>query len=284
MLKQKYFKRLILSVLALSFLTSFSFNTKAFSATASQNAIVSYSSSSNLVPGMIVALKKNSTDEVVPLQIQNISQMLGVVVNPNQAAVVLSPQTTSSHQVYVATSGKYNVLVSNQQGPIKTGTPISISSLAGIGMAASTSQPDIIGKALASFNGKTGVYGTAKLTDAFSTSNLSIGLIPVSVAVTKNPLLAGKTDYVPAAVGNAVIAISNKPESPLKIYVSFALMLVSFIFAGMLIYGGIRAGMVSIGRNPLSKKSIMRSLFQTVITGLMVFAAGLSGVYLILKL
>jgi len=49
-------------------------------------------------------------------------------------------------------------------------------------------------------------------------------------------------------------------------------------------YSGIRSGMIAVGRNPLSKKSIIRSLIQTVIAGLIIFLAGVFAVYLLLKL
>jgi hypothetical protein len=51
-----------------------------------------------------------------------------------------------------------------------------------------------------------------------------------------------------------------------------------------MLYSGIRSGMIAVGRNPLSKKSIMRSLIETVIAGLIVFAVGIFAVYLLLKL
>lgn len=292
MLKQKYnIKQIILAAFALSVLVSFSFNGQAFSEKAAkstslspESALSPYNAGTSIDPGMIVGLKSSGSNTVVPLEVQNISQMLGVAVNPNQAAEVLSPSSINSKQVYVATSGQYDVLVSNQDGAIKVGTPISISSLAGIGMAASTDQNEIIGKALAAFNGKSGIYGTAKLSDSFSQTTLSIGLIPVSVGVAHNPLLSGSTNYVPSVIGNAAVAISDKPVSPIRIYISLVVILASLFIAGVLLYGGIRSGIMAIGRNPLSKKSIIRSLIQTTITGLVVFAAGLSGVYLILKL
>ena len=56
------------------------------------------------------------------------------------------------------------------------------------------------------------------------------------------------------------------------------------MIAGSLIYSAVRSSLIAIGRNPLSKKSIIRGLFQVVIIGLMVFLSGIFGVYLLLRL
>ncbi|QQS18685.1 hypothetical protein IPL68_01180 [Candidatus Saccharibacteria bacterium] len=61
-------------------------------------------------------------------------------------------------------------------------------------------------------------------------------------------------------------------------------MLVTIFMTGSLLYGGVRSSLVSIGRNPLAKKSILRGLIQVVILGLTVFVIGLIAIYLLLKL
>jgi hypothetical protein len=42
--------------------------------------------------------------------------------------------------------------------------------------------------------------------------------------------------------------------------------------------------MIAIGRNPLSKKSILRSLMQVISVAFSVFVVGMIGVYLLLRL
>jgi hypothetical protein len=61
-------------------------------------------------------------------------------------------------------------------------------------------------------------------------------------------------------------------------------MVIAGAVSGSLIYSGIRSGMIAIGRNPLSKKSIVRGIIQVVIVGLIIFLVGVFGVYLLLKL
>ena len=126
--------------------------------------------------------------------------------------------------------------------------------------------------------------GSAKLSNSLSSSNISIGLIPVNITITRNPLQSKQTNYVPGSFSKAAAAISNKPVSAARVYLSIVILLVAFFLSGILLFGGVRAGIQAVGRNPLSKKSIIKGLVQTVITGLLVFVAGISGVYLILKL
>jgi hypothetical protein len=46
----------------------------------------------------------------------------------------------------------------------------------------------------------------------------------------------------------------------------------------------VRSSMIALGRNPLSRKSILRGMFQVIITSIIIFICGLFGVYLLLKL
>jgi hypothetical protein len=60
--------------------------------------------------------------------------------------------------------------------------------------------------------------------------------------------------------------------------------LAATVVAGSMLYAGVRSSMISIGRNPLSKQSIVKSMVQVIITSFMVFILGIFGVYLLLKL
>jgi hypothetical protein len=59
---------------------------------------------------------------------------------------------------------------------------------------------------------------------------------------------------------------------------------VSVIAAIAIIYAGVRNGVISIGRNPMSKKSIFRALIETILTSLLILIVGMFAVYLLLKL
>ena len=86
------------------------------------------------------------------------------------------------------------------------------------------------------------------------------------------------------ALRRASEAIAGKPVSPARVYISIIVLLAAAAIAGSLIYSAVRSSVIAIGRNPLSKRSIIRGLFQVVIIGILVFLSGVFGVYLILNL
>ncbi len=251
----------------------------------SQEVTRSYNSDPAVQQGMIVSLKPKDASTVVPLPSNDIRSMLGVVVPPNNATIVLAPQTAIKQQVLVATTGRYFTLVSNQNGPIKVGNYITISAISGVGMKADEKQTEVIGKAAGNFSGSADVIGSVKLNDTLGRStNVAIGHIPVDLSISHNPLFQKNADYVPGFLSKVAAGVANKPVSAARIYISMVIIIVTVLLAGNMLYGGVRSGMQAVGRNPLSRKSIIKSLIQTVTAGLIIFVAGIFGVYLLLKL
>lgn len=245
----------------------------------------SYNADASVQLGMIVKLKGGDSSAVEPLSKGGIATMLGVTVAANDAALTLTPQDVKSQQVFVATYGRYTALVSTQNGPIKPGDYVTISSLAGIGMKAGAEQTVILGKAAGSFTGTSNVEGSVDVKDDKGhTAKVAIGRIPINLEIAHNPLAAKATDYVPSFLGKTAIAIAGKPVSAARIYLGTITLLVSAIVTGNLLYSGVKSGMAAIGRNPLSRQSIIRSLIQTVVAGLIIFVVGVFAVYLLLKL
>lgn len=251
---------------------------------ANQAVTQGYSSNSPLQLGMIVKLDDKDPTKVEPLTQDSASQMQGVVVAANDASVTLS-NDTNNNQVFVASFGHFDVLVSNQNGPIKSGDYISISSLAGVGMKADSTQSVVIGKAVGSFDGTSNVQGTTTVKDDGGRNvTVSFGRIPVNISISHNPLQQEIDNNLPGFLRKASLFIANKPVSSVRVYISLVVLLVTTIIAGSLLYGGIRNGLIAIGRNPLAKKSITRNLLQVIFTSLIVFVLGLFAVYLLLRL
>ncbi|HEX7368514.1 MAG TPA: hypothetical protein VF261_02560 [Candidatus Saccharimonadales bacterium] len=251
---------------------------------ANQAVTQGYGSDSPLQLGMLVRLDTKDPTKVEPLTQDTASQMQGVVVAANSASVTLSDNSNKG-QVFVASFGHYDVLVSNQNGPIKPGDYISISSLAGVGMKADASQSVVVGKAAAGFDGTSNVQGTTTVKNSAGQSvTVSFGRIPVNISISHNPLQQDVDNNLPGFLRKASLFIANKPVSSVRVYISLVVLLVTAILAGSLLYGGVRNGLIAIGRNPLAKKSITRNLFQVIFTSLIVFVVGLFAVYLLLRL
>ncbi|HEX4774698.1 MAG TPA: hypothetical protein VH234_04225 [Candidatus Saccharimonadales bacterium] len=241
-----------------------------------------YSATSKVLPGMLVELKDANT--VQPLTAKDVKKMLGVVIPTAQAAVILSPQLAPSGQALVATTGRNQMLVSTQDGPIKSGDFLTISALDGVAMKASDAQAEIIGRATTAFDGKHGVLGTVSLKSSKGNVSVNIGSVVTDLELKQNPLQQKAVSYLPQFVVNAAVGIAQKPVASGRIYLGVILMFITLFIVSNMLYSGVRSGMVAIGRNPLSRKSIIRSLAQTVIAGLIIFAGGVFAVYLILKL
>jgi hypothetical protein len=251
-----------------------------------QNVPQSYQTTQSLQPGIIVRLSPSNGSYIEPLSQASQTDMLGVVVSPDDAPVSLSNNSTQQ-QTFVASSGEYDVLVSSQGGPIEIGNYITISSLDGVGMKASATQKIVLGKAVQAFDGKTNVASSVTLTNSNgSKQTVALSRIAVDIGVTHNPLYTStqSTNGVPHFLAAAAQLVVNKPVGAIRIYAGLAVVVVTLLIAGGLLYAGVRSGVTAIGRNPLAKKSIMRGLITVTLMALIVFIIGLLAVYLLLRI
>jgi 6,7-dimethyl-8-ribityllumazine synthase len=282
MLKTKMKKILtfqrVIAIAALSLLCVISTRYPLFAQAVTQG----YGADQIMQRGMLVQLKKGDTTKVEVVKQETADQMYGVVVNANDAPVTLS---SDGKKVFVATAGHYDVLVNTQNGEIKAGDYVTVSAIDGIGMKASDKEPVVVGRALSGFDGKSNVISTPQVKDSNGGSKtVSIGRVQADILVAKNPLLKAEEPNLPSALKKVSESIAGKPVNPARVYISMFVFLLSTIVATTLMYGGVRSAIISIGRNPLSKKSIIKGMFQIIITGLTVFISGIFGVYLLLKL
>ena len=251
-------------------------------ASSAQTFSQGYSSDKPLQRGLIVKLKKNDTTKVEAVTVDTASETYGITIGASDASVTLAG---SGAQSYVATTGHYDVLVSTQNGGLNPGDYITISAIEGIGAKATENDQVVVGRALTAFDGKANVISSTDITDSQKNKHtVAIGRINVDIVVAKNPLLKATQPNVPQFMQRAAQAVAGKEVSASRIYISILVFCITTAIAASLMYGGIRSGIISIGRNPLPKKSIIRTMFQVIITGLIVFIAGVFGVYLLLKL
>ena len=242
-----------------------------------------YYSDVPLQQGMIVAFKKDDSSKIEPINMSEADRVQGVVVGVGDANITVAEP---GQEVLMTTGGRYDVLVSTQNGPIAVGDYIAISSAKGIGMKSDDVQQIVLGRALESFAGKNDARYLSETNLKDSQGNdvpIVIGRIPLDIVIGKNPL-AKNQNNVPEALKRAGEFIAGRPVPPSRIYIGFTLLLVSTAIAGSVVYSAVRSGIISIGRNPLSKKSIIRGIFQMVIVSFIIFLSGIFGVYLILRL
>lgn len=246
-----------------------------------QSVTQGYGTDETLQRGMIVQLKKDDTSKVEVLTNDSNSKIQGVVVNANDAPFTVSD---GSQKVFVASSGQYLVLVSDQNGSIAPSDYVSISALAGIGMKANSTQPQVLGKAINGFNGKDNVLSSSKIKDGDGKEQpVNIGLSIVDISITKNPQLKAEAN-VPSFLKKASETVAQKSVGANKVYIGVVLLVLTALISGVVLYAGVRSSIVALGRNPLSRKTIVKGMIQVLITSLIIFLLGLFGVYLLLKL
>lgn len=235
----------------------------------------------SLQKGMIVALKEGDPKKVEPVNNSSPKRVHGVVVGTSDSSFVLAEE---SQKIYVASGGKFDVLISDQNGIIAPGDFVTISPVTGIGMKSDDYQEIVIGKAIDGFDGTSKKLSEAVIKDAQGNDKtISIGRIQVDISIMRNPTLKS-TASLPSFLREASEYVAGKPVNPIRVYISLAILIAAASVSGSLIFSGVRSGMTAIGRNPLSKKSILRGIFQVVIVGLIIFIVGIFGVYLLLKL
>lgn len=245
-----------------------------------QSVTQGYGADETLQRGMIVGVKEDDPAKVEPVNVEQIDRILGVVVDANDSPITLSGE---EEEVYVATVGRYEVLVSDQNGAINPGDYVTVSSLNGIGMLATFNESQILGRAIEGFDGTNGVISNSELADsAGNTRPVKIGRVPVDIGISQNPI-AKSAAVTPEWLGKIGQAIAGKSLSPARIYISAGVFLIGAFIAGAVLYAGIRSSIIAIGRNPLSKKSILRGLLQVIFTSIIIFVIAVVGVYLLLK-
>lgn len=246
---------------------------------AAQTVLQGYGSDEKLQRGMLVALKEGDESKVVALTDKTVEKFKGVIVEQNDSPVTISNEDRKN---FVATVGPYEVLVSDENGPIKAGNYISVSSTSGIGALARESQQFVVGVAAGDFNGGSDAISSATGEGGKKTQ---VGRIKVDVAFGKNPgAKDANPNKVPEVLKRISESIADKPVSTTRIYVGLVVFIATTLVAGTMLFSGVRSGVISIGRNPLSKTSIYRGLIQVVLLGLIIFITGIFGVYLVLKL
>lgn len=248
-------------------------------------SVQGYGAERALDNGTIVTLSDKDSRQVEVAEQSNEQNIFGVTVDRKQVPLTVSNDKLKN-EVYIAVSGTYNVLVSDQNGSIVAGDYITLSSVDGIGMKAETKQKTVLGRAAGSFDGKNSNLGKTTLKDASGKDHQTVkfGLIPVTINVQRNPNIKSTKSELPDFLQRLGQEVAQKQVSPVRIYLSMAITATSIITAIVMLYVGVRTGVISIGRNPLSKKSIFRALLETILTSLLILIIGLFAVYLLLRL
>ena len=205
----------------------------------------------------------------------NVGRLFGVVVPPASASISLSGG--SNGQVQVTTSGTAGVLVSTAGGDIKVGDYITVSPIAGVGQKTGGTTSRVVGTAQADFDGRGEGVTKRSISVGEAKKEVAIGQIPVQIAVSTYTATDGKQSYViPNWLQNLSNTLAGRSVSPLRIIIAAIILLVALTSTTVLLYAAVRNSIISIGRNPLSRSSILRGLLQVsaIAVAILLLAAG----------
>ncbi|HEY4161315.1 MAG TPA: hypothetical protein VGM08_04605 [Candidatus Saccharimonadales bacterium] len=246
-----------------------------------------YTAANALQFGTVVQLDGKSANTVKPATYAAMKDMYGVVVDPNVLPLTLT-EGDVANQTYVATNGTYKVLVDTQNGTVKDGDYVTMSAVNGVAMKAGTydEQAMVLGRAVSGFDGKANVIGTTTLkkSNGGTDTTVQIGVVSVAINIQRNPNDKSTKTNLPPFLQKIGQEIAQRNVSPVRVYLAITITGLCIIVALVTLYAGVRNAMVAIGRNPLSKKSIFRGLFEIVLTSFLILIIGLFAVYLLLKL
>lgn len=237
-----------------------------FAATTSAAISQSYqTTSTNIVQGTLLSLPSKGSSSVGPAGSSTAGNLVGVAVS--KPLVQLSTDT-QQHSVQVATGGTTNVLVSDINGPVYTGDKITASPVSGIGMKA-TAASEIVGVAQANLSSVKTVTKSFAGTNG-KTVKAKVGLLPVAVNVAYYSAApqGSIAAYVPPFLQSLANGIAGKAVSPLRVLIGTIALILGFVTIIIMLYTGIRSGVISLGRNPLAADALRRGMVDILVTAM----------------
>ncbi len=264
--------------LVLISLFSFSLSLNSCFAAAIESISTPYQSVYPIKAGSIVSLDTSAQNKIIAGNTANQQYLVGVVVGNQQSLLAVND---SNNTTQVISEGIAETLVSTMNGPISIGSQITVSPLSGIG-AKAISGSRIVGIAEAVFNSSTTGVASENIYDTSNNIHkIYVGYIPVLISVGNNinniaggGLLSSLHNFASGIVGHSI-----PTASLLLVCIIIVIALISII---ILIYSAISGGIVSIGRNPLAKSSILVAMGQIFAMVIVIAATTVAIVYFIL--
>ncbi len=237
-----------------------------------------YKTATTLKPGSVVSLDTTTLDEVVLANTSNGQRLVGVTVNNQQSLLAVND---ASNTTQVVSNGITETLVSTINGPISLGSQVSVSPLSGVAESDSSGSR-VVGIAEAAFNSSTSgavsenVYDTNK-----HLHTIYVGYIPVLIAVNSNATTNESGGFI-NSFRSLLSNIAGHTVSNTVLVLISVISFVAFLSIIVLIYGAITGGLISLGRNPLAKGSILSSVGQIFLMVLVIAAVSVGIIYFIL--
>ena len=240
----------------------------------SANISHSYNSNDSITAGSLVSLKADQTDYVEAATTYNASKLLGVAVASNDSLLAVD---VDQAKVQIATSGTVSVLVSNLNGDIDVGDQVAVSPFEGVGMKAGSGM-HVIGLAQTAFVADDENNRTQEITDKQGkTRDIRLGLIRLNIGIGLSSTQTEGGDL--NSLQKLAKGITGRTVPTWRAIISVVVAVIALIALITLVYSSIYGSIISIGRNPLAKFAVFRTLgsvlamatMTAVIAGLTIF-------------
>jgi len=252
--------------------------TSASASAASANLSHSYHALGSIPNGSLVSLDSQQPNYVEMANTYNSVGLIGVSVPVNDSLLAVD-QSTNPGDVQVATAGSASILVSTLNGDVHVGDQIGVSPFNGVGIEA---LPDsrVIGLAETAFTAQTAGATSEQVTDkSGKASTITVGYAEVSIAIGSNATGAGVNIN---ALQRVAKNLTGHVVSTFRIIIGLSVAVIASLALITLIYASIYGSIISIGRNPLAKYAVFRTLGSVL--GLALLTAVIAGLTIFLLL
>ncbi len=243
----------------------------------------SFTPNESLITGNIVSVDTESKT-VYKTRPDKIQQMYGVVTEIGNIAF---SGEEDAETVSVANNGIIPVLASTVSGDIASGDPVTVATIAGIGEKA-TRSGRIVGVAMEALNEATEQAQKTSVEVGGESREVILGVVLVKVGVGDYTPATSPIDQDDSENRNSLERIADnlagKVVKPLGIIVAGLILLCGAFVATFLITSSSYSSMISIGRNPLAEKKVIKSLLGLILLAVGIFLVSTALAYLALQL
>jgi hypothetical protein len=237
-----------------------------------------YQANGQINPGEVVSFVAGKSGYVQAAHANDGARVAGVAISDHGSLLAIDPSTGS---VQVAVSGSAPTLVSTLNGPIKVGDQVSVSPLGGLGMKADPASGwSIVGVAQTAFNSSTSGASSREVTkNGGGKTSVSVGYARLSLTLGADINGGGlQLNRLQELFKN----FAGRTISTARIVVAIVVTTMALLALSVLMYASIQGSLVALGRNPLAKFSIFRSLRSIFGVSLLILAiAALTDVFLL---
>lgn len=232
-----------------------------------------------ITKGMAVALSteqptSNGVAYIERATVDNASRTLGVVVDPTTDTTAIS---ASGDQLYVANTGEATVFVTDLNGTVQKGDLLAPSPVAGVLMRAEDDSKGVLGVAQSDFS--TNDAQSVSLQAPRGTDQAKVGSVRINMDVR---FTVNNTGVAKTFLQKSGEALVKHEVSSVQAIIASVILALLIVVVGGIMYAAISSSIVSLGRNPLAKKTILNGMGQVIILIVGVLILGFAAIYLVL--